>query len=146
MIRDASEVSRRRLNSRVNTAAIEVRKVKRSGRLVVRPLLTMPVCKSRISANLHPQRFVLPLAMAGTNPVLIRVANDCRFIDRKYLAGRITPGRSLLGRRAEYLDDLSMVDVRPKDFAYGARVRIKTVRGQLKAIRPGGLTQLLREL
>src|ERR1700722_4521986 len=142
MIRNASEESGRRLNSRVNAAVVEVREVKRYGRFMVLPLLAMPVRKPSVPPNLHAQRLVLPLAMAGTNPVLIRVANDRRLIDRKYLAGRITPGRSLLGRRAEYLDDLAIVDVRPKDRIDSTRVRREAVRGQLEAGRARCPTQL----
>src|ERR1700722_4626647 len=91
MIRDASVKSWRRLDSRVNTAVVEVCEVKRYGRFMVLPLLAMPVRQPSIPPNLHSQRLVLPLAMTRANPVLIRVANYCRLIDRKYLAGRIGP-------------------------------------------------------
>src|ERR1700722_18611510 len=115
-------------------------------RFVVAPLFGMSVRQTGIPANLHPQCLVLSFTMACANLVLIRVADNYRSVYGYYFTGRVPPGRSLLGRRAEYLDDLAVIDVRPEDFAYGTRVGIEAVRGQLEAIRASGPTEFFREL
>src|SRR5439155_294864 len=75
-----------------------------------------------------------------------RAADGCPLLDRYYLAGRVAPGRPLFGRRAEYLDDLPEVDVRPEDLPDRARVRREPVAAELEASGPGSATQLLDKL
>lgn len=97
---------------------------------MILPLFRVRISQPRQAPNLHPQRLVGALDMAGANAVCVRIAVLRRGYYVKYRGWRVTP---IILRFAVDFHQGCVIHAMPQDSGNGREIGPVAIRGQLKA-------------